>query len=548
MDTTLSPHVGDLVALGRRARWALGFRLLLSLSPVLAWCLLPDMRTGALHQVLQATSGYVIAIVTADLVRRLGRGPALWSIGTSLLLDGVYLAWTLRFTGGLEGPMSLLLIVHAMAITLLASFRSGLKIAIWDSLLLVCVLQADFDGTLGATLLGPKFPTTRLATLLAIIWMTAFTTAAFAAVNERELRRRRYDMEVLRQLALDLEDCYELQAIATRLTILCRDELLARRVLVLLDPSPSELPGGTGATQGAQGDYAALVCASGESLQYGAPPTRLQADSIVVQAMTTHRAILRAAPSPVGDDWVEAIMPQARNIVVVPFHAQGRVQGAAILEYGVDRGGWLRSTVAIDRRVLATAEQATAHAALAAGRAYLMHCLRRAAETDGLTGIANRRTFDAVLARAVAPVHAGRDSHCSVVLIDLDHFKSINDRHGHLVGDEVLKAMATALRTSARPGDIPARYGGEEFAVIMPGTGLQGALAAAERLRAVIEALQGPVPVTASMGVASSREHGAEPTVLLAAADSALYAAKTAGRNRVVAAPTRLPEPRVHEA
>ena len=241
-------------------------------------------------------------------------------------------------------------------------------------------------------------------------------------------------------------------------------------------------------------------------------------------------------------------MPRARNIVVVPLQAQGQVQGAVILEYGVGRGGSLRPTVGIDRRILATAEQATAHAALAAGRAYLMHCLRTAAETDGLTGIANRRTFDAVLQQAVTTSHEEEGAGCSVVLIDLDHFKSINDRHGHLVGDEVLKVLAGALQASARPGDTPARYGGEEFAMILPGTGPQDALAAAERLRAVIEAMQGPVPVTASMGVASSPGHGTEPAALLAAADAALYVAKTAGRNRVVAASTHLPQQLVHDA
>jgi diguanylate cyclase (GGDEF)-like protein len=128
-----------------------------------------------------------------------------------------------------------------------------------------------------------------------------------------------------------------------------------------------------------------------------------------------------------------------------------------------------------------------------------------------------------------------------VVLADLDDFKQVNDHYGHAAGDEVLKAFAGALRKTVRESDVAGRWGGEEFALVLPGTDAEGGARLAERARAAIEARQVKMPngdlcsVTASFGVAAypeSRELGE----ILAAADSALYAAKGAGKNRVMIA------------
>jgi diguanylate cyclase (GGDEF)-like protein len=152
--------------------------------------------------------------------------------------------------------------------------------------------------------------------------------------------------------------------------------------------------------------------------------------------------------------------------------------------------------------------------------------------TDSLTGCLNHGAFfeelDLVLARSSrsgAPV--------SVLLLDLDHFKDVNDTHGHPTGDQVLVAVADALRTGTRAGDVVARTGGEEFAVLMPDTTLQEARQSAERIRTAIAAAGGPVPVTASAGLAAAPDHGGTSTDLVRAADNALYAAKDAGRDRL---------------
>jgi diguanylate cyclase len=122
------------------------------------------------------------------------------------------------------------------------------------------------------------------------------------------------------------------------------------------------------------------------------------------------------------------------------------------------------------------------------------------------------------------------------MMIDIDHFKSINDRYGHPVGDEVIRAIAGILRGALRVQDVPGRYGGEEFGVILPGTGIQGAEMLAERIRTRIEsAVLEPtreVRATASLGVAAFDPRDADQVDWIARADRALYMAKESGRNR----------------
>lgn len=158
--------------------------------------------------------------------------------------------------------------------------------------------------------------------------------------------------------------------------------------------------------------------------------------------------------------------------------------------------------------------------------------------TDDLTGLHNKRWLLARLQEETSRAERYRDG-LALVLFDLDHFKRINDAHGHLFGDRVLQAFADLLRQSFRGVDRIARFGGEEFAVILPETSTAGAVDAIERFRkAVEERLLAGVAVTTSAGVASYRagEVGAGPESLLRDADDALYQAKRAGRNRVVVA------------
>jgi diguanylate cyclase (GGDEF)-like protein len=162
----------------------------------------------------------------------------------------------------------------------------------------------------------------------------------------------------------------------------------------------------------------------------------------------------------------------------------------------------------------------------------------RRASTDTLTGLPNRRGLDDTLKRLVA--HANR-SHTpvSLVAIDLDHFKDINDTAGHECGDEVLAAFGVMLRANLRGSDVAARSGGEEFVVALPETDRSGAMHVAEHLRRATEALTVPrlgARITASFGVATLPDDALDTDTLLRLADRALYAAKQRGRNRVEAA------------
>lgn len=170
--------------------------------------------------------------------------------------------------------------------------------------------------------------------------------------------------------------------------------------------------------------------------------------------------------------------------------------------------------------------------------------LQSLAEKDGLTNLANRRCFDQGL--EANWLHAQRENTwLSLLIIDVDHFKSYNDTYGHPRGDECLRTVARTIGDQVfRPADLPARYGGEEFALILPGTDFRGAEEVAERLRAAVYDLNIPhgsnaiaQRVTVSVGIASiipPLDQGAE--ILVAAADKALYSAKNAGRNKVVGA------------
>jgi diguanylate cyclase (GGDEF)-like protein/PAS domain S-box-containing protein len=177
-------------------------------------------------------------------------------------------------------------------------------------------------------------------------------------------------------------------------------------------------------------------------------------------------------------------------------------------------------------------------------RKLLEERLAALAMTDGLTGLANRRSFDEELEREWRRT-LREGSQMSLLLLDIDHFKGLNDRHGHQVGDDCLRAVAAATLGAVRATDVVARYGGEEIAVILPSVGMEGAAAMAEKVRLAVEGLrlsnednlEGGGWLTASVGAATAlARHGGTmkmPASLLLTADNALYKAKSAGRNRV---------------
>jgi len=192
---------------------------------------------------------------------------------------------------------------------------------------------------------------------------------------------------------------------------------------------------------------------------------------------------------------------------------------------------------ALPLAVRSSVVRVTEHAALAIGNRRLLATLQRQANTDARTGLANIRAFDEAVEEALATRTV--DETVAVLMLDLDHFKDFNDRHGHPAGDEALRSFAEILRSQVRGDDLAARYGGEEFAILLPGTNAAGARAIAERIRTQTEqtivAIAPGVTdhITVSIGIALAPAHAFERVTLVRLADEALYQAKGAGRNQV---------------
>jgi two-component system cell cycle response regulator len=217
---------------------------------------------------------------------------------------------------------------------------------------------------------------------------------------------------------------------------------------------------------------------------------------------------------------------------VIPLRAGSEVLGTLVL--GARRAG------AFPQDTVRQLEVVGLQAGDAILRARLFEQAERLATTDGLTGLTNHRTLQARLDEHLARA-ARYQKKLSLLLCDIDHFKSVNDTYGHPVGDEVLRGVARTLSREARQTDVVARYGGEEFAVVMPETDEGGALVIAERIRekiaqVVLETEQGPLRITMSLGIATFPEEGASKADLVERADACLYHAKRHGRNRSVSA------------
>ena len=226
------------------------------------------------------------------------------------------------------------------------------------------------------------------------------------------------------------------------------------------------------------------------------------------------------------------------SVKVVPLRAEPLREGdpavLGTLVLGSSRAG------VFDQERVRQLEMVALQAGQALQRARLYDATERLATTDGLTGLTNHRTFQGRLDEQInVSQRYGRP--LSLILCDIDHFKSVNDTHGHPVGDLVLKGVARILAKEARATDVVARYGGEEFALVMPEADTAAALGVAERLRErvgqlVTETGRGPLQVTMSLGIATFPADAGDKAALVERADGCLYHAKRNGRDRCVTA------------
>ncbi len=266
----------------------------------------------------------------------------------------------------------------------------------------------------------------------------------------------------------------------------------------------------------------------------------------VREALRTGRPVLvedvRTSPlyEKVRDEWVrEGMSVTTRSVIALPFALEPNQAGVFFLRRSLTEPPLTKEDMEFANTVIKAAASANQRRKLLETTIADNRRLEVLAHTDPLTEVLNRR---ALTERLVAEMERVKryESTMSFLLIDLDHFKRVNDTHGHLVGDDVLMEVASLLQRAVRAVDVVARYGGEEFVIVLPETGVVGATAFAERIRELIEShaftqVRGqPLRLTTSVGVACYPVPGVETVEdLFAAADQALYRAKAEGRNRV---------------
>jgi diguanylate cyclase (GGDEF)-like protein len=500
----------DVVSLAERFRFMQWFRAGAAAAVVAGWLAVPEIGRADGGQVISSTAVYLALTLTSELLYRALARQGRFLFTGMLIVDSLYLGWVAHLTAGPTTPLRSLVLLHLIAVALLASFRTGLRMALWHSMVLFGMIQAAQTGLIPPSGQGAKGGTdmAQHVAFASLFWAVAIVTSTFAAVNERELRRRRYDLEALARLAAQLEKAEEPGAVAEALVDAIGTEFDIQRVMVL----------------GTPGDDPALLAVRGV-LPGGVEPVAPGPRSLFTRATGSNRTMLVRQLNPTDDPWLAGLLPDARNLVVVPMIVEGRAKGIVVVEHA------MRSGSRIERRIVSMLERFASQSALALGGAWLLEQVRQMATMDGLTGVANRRSFDSILAKELARADRNSDR-VSLILTDIDFFKKLNDTLGHQAGDRVLVQVAGVLARHVRISDTVARYGGEEFAVILPGLQPSDSHTAAEKLRKAVEHLETLVPVTVSLGVATYPDDAPDGVSLIQAADKALYASKRGGRNQ----------------
>lgn len=295
------------------------------------------------------------------------------------------------------------------------------------------------------------------------------------------------------------------------------------------------------------GDETALVVASYENPMLRNLEIELRRYPEIGKALNSGRPVLVTDVdtdplyAEVRTQWKEAgIEVPTRSAIALPFSLKGEPKGVFFLRTTGDAARLTENDVTFASNVIKAAVAAIEKAQDLETAVMDRQKYQFLASTDALTGCLNRR---AMLDRLNAELERARryEHLLTVLMIDLDRFKSINDTRGHLVGDSVLKQIGEILKREARTVDVVARYGGEEFVLVLPDTDLKGGTAFAERLRAKVEDYvfevgegEEPLSVTISVGVSAFPTEGAEDAnAIIALADAALYRAKNEGRNLV---------------
>jgi two-component system, cell cycle response regulator len=445
---------------------------------------------------------YLVVVAGIELLRRVAPQHSVAIVSWSVLIDGLAVVVGVGVTGGYRSPLLFLVFLDVMAVTLVASYRTGLKLAVWCALLLLLLHAAADAGVVdGANALDD-----RVAIVSAVAFLLfAVCAALFSAINERALRNSRGHLEQLVELGSDLERAIRPDDVLATLVRHSCARLGFNRAVVLVRSGP--------VWDGVRDDGVAEVHFHVSD----------QSAPLIDEVWSTNTSMLVRV---VEDDLLDLVLPGAGNVVVTPMTADGEHLGVAVGEWG---GG---NDARIPTSTVRALAQASMHSALALRNARLLGENERLATRDSLTGLANRRLFDESLQREVARAQR-LSAPVSLLVLDVDHFKQVNDTYGHQTGDEVLCEVADALVSNTKNYDVAARYGGDEFVVLLPGCERDDAMRVAERVRNSIARAVGEAPVTISAGIATVPDNASDAERLMAAADAALYEAKRTGRDKV---------------
>jgi len=503
---------GDLVPVAERLRNLQIWRMSVLVGAVLAAASFRQLSIVDRAPVVVGTLIFVaVGFALTRLSTRTNRaGRAL--LRALLLGDAVAVVALSLGISGPNSPLRYLLILQVVEVSLLASFRTGLKLAAWQSMLIssMYVIGPVVAPHLSTTHLAPT-DRLDLQVLVAMTWVAAITTAWLAAANERELRRRRYDLERLARFHEDIEHASTSEAAAGVFVELAADELDATRAVVLMPSTDSDV----------------LQVLAAHGLALDETPINDSADSLINEATRSARTLLVTGLDARRDHALTALLPHASNLAVLPLRTE-RGKGVLVVEYGPVRAS------RVERRVVSMLERYRDELGARLSQLWLIDSLRQAATIDPLTGVANRARLRESLRELTQ--HATRTGQpLSLLMLDVDHFKRVNDTHGHAAGDDVLRQVASVLKGTVRPYDVVARYGGEEFVVILPGAELHDAIVVAERVRSALPAATVPYSVTASFGATRFDPAVDDVDNVIKRADALLYDAKRGGRNRIVA-------------
>jgi two-component system, cell cycle response regulator len=497
--TSNEPRVGDqdLVPLGERLALLQAFRLFLALAVVVV----PRLSGDNAAELVPITGAYLLLLGAGEIVRR--RTPRWngWLLSGAVLIDGAYLTLSAWRTGGYGSPVLVLVLMDVMVVTLLVSYRTGLKLATWCALILGLLTAASTVDGLGS---GSGTSATEAVLVTVGLLLFAAVAAFFSSVNERALRSSRAFLEA--QVRLDAELEVPANAMDVLLTVAShvRGRLGFSRAAALSRRH--------GVWSGVAVDDDSITPL--EILAFAREPD----DAWVVGEP-------RLISKPRQDSLVAEVLPGARNVAVVPVLVQSDELAIVIAEWGTT--GRRR----IPARLVRSISQSASHAAAVLRNARLVEELESLARRDPLTGLANRRVFEDALQREANRAQRTGSS-LSLILFDVDGFKQINDTRGHQAGDAVLQDLGSCLVANTKGFDFTARYGGDEFIILLPDCSRDNAVAVCERLEKAMELRPDDVRATVSAGVATIPDDALDAAGLIGAADRALYVTKRYNRER----------------